>query len=306
MSGWRESLKVVFRFDQLVDRKSYFLLGSILMAIKYLGEMALHWRFAGDWLSPIAYLNPMLTTRWPGPDQMPSGYLILVAIWTLPFVWAGFSLSSRRMIDANWSPWWAFFFFAPMVNYLFIYVACTLPSSDRRIWAEQERERKKISLNDGIIAGTLAAVATLVLVAVMVFVFQTYSSALFVGVPVMYGFALTAIVNGKERRSFGQSLGLLLLSESLAGGLMIVLALEGALCVLMAAPIFLALSFIGALAADMLFGRWRPKTTSPSLYSLFLLPLAWQPLVGPLEASEAGRLREVLTTIEIDAPPEKV
>ena len=83
-----------------------------------------------------------------------------------------------------------------------------------------------------------------------------------------------------------------------AGGLLL-FALEGVICIAMAAPIALTIVIVGALIGRAVAIHGRPATAS------LLVVVASVPLLGLAEGlAVAPVLHEVVTTIEIDAPPE--
>lgn len=100
-----------------VSRRDYLRHGVALIALKYAGDVALVAVAAGRLWTPADYLGSipfLLATRLDGapPWLMPA-----LALWTLPFLWAGVTLSMRRALDAGWSAWVALLFFVPYLNY---------------------------------------------------------------------------------------------------------------------------------------------------------------------------------------------
>src|SRR5215469_16504330 len=96
-----------------VGRRRYFLHGAGLMLFKYLADTAVVWFATGHMWTPAVYFSPLWTVRQqtlgPGSDGLALG----LAIWTLPFLWIGVSLTMRRAIDAGSSAWLAILFFIP-------------------------------------------------------------------------------------------------------------------------------------------------------------------------------------------------
>ena len=132
-------LGLCFGFTRRVDRRAYLGSGIALMVLKYAVD-SLIFKFlgSGKLLNPIEYLHPSLTYRFSTlvPDAVtaeggiydpPIALFFATAIWALPFMWIGASMSVRRAMDAGLSKWTGFFFFLPVVNLLFIVVLCCLP-----------------------------------------------------------------------------------------------------------------------------------------------------------------------------------
>ena len=90
-------------------------------------------------------------------------------------------------------------------------------------------------------------------------------------------------------------------SVLLAGGAILLFALEGALCLMMAAPIGIALATMGAFLGRALAVRLPSR---PAGVAALVLPL---PLFAGVDAAQPPpRVREVVSVVEIDAPPEAV
>src|SRR5689334_17549204 len=103
------------------------------------------------------------------------------------------------------------------------------------------------------------------------------------------------IYNRHGRRERTASLGAL--TVFVAALAMLLFALEGAICIAMALPLALPLGALGAIAGQLIASEARES--SPALLAALLS-------VSPLAALEKPPLREVLSVIEIDAPPERV
>ena len=117
-----------FTLNGAVDRRSYLATGVALMIVKYLGDAWLVWRATGIHWEPEDYLlhvHSLLTLALPGA---PSWLLPVLALWALPFIWIGVSLSLRRTIDAGLSPWLTVVFFIPFVNFVLMLILVIAPA----------------------------------------------------------------------------------------------------------------------------------------------------------------------------------
>jgi hypothetical protein len=102
-------------------------------------------------------------------------------------------------------------------------------------------------------------------------------------------------------RGLAASFAAALLALLLAGGALVVFALEGLLCLTMALPLAAVLAMLGALLARMVSRAHPPRAAHASALLVAL------PLLTALDAERAPPAeREVLTAIEIDAGPELV
>jgi len=108
-----------------------------------------------------------------------------------------------------------------------------------------------------------------------------------------------------EQRSFGECVTVSLVPVGLLGVALLLIAVEGLLCILMAVPVAVPLAFLGgSLGYAIQKTYWRGKEV-PVMLSVVLL---FTPSFMGLE--HFARLRpetfEVKTAIEVNAPPERV
>src|SRR5260370_3038770 len=89
---------------------------------------------------------------------------------------------------------------------------------------------------------------------------------------------------------------------ALLGGVLIVVAIEGLICILMAAPFALALAAL--LGYTIQAGYWLNKGTPAMLSIVFLFTPVFQGVEHWVKV--AAETFEVRTAIEVNAPPEKV
>ena len=129
-----------------------------------------------------------------------------------------------------------------------------------------------------------------------------YGVALFFATPFTMGAVSALIYNAAYQRSIWHTLGLALLGTVLTGSVVLLFAIEGVLCLVMAFPIAAVLSIVGALLAWVISSSARTSGVRSPAAMLMLLPVF---ALGEAKLAEPT-LRHVTTTIEIDAPPEKV
>jgi len=116
-----------------------------------------------------------------------------LALWTLPFLWAGATLTMRRSLDAGWSAWLALAFFVPYLNYLLMLALCLAPSArgpSRRMPVPRAYEHRLPSALLAIGAGLAVGLLMLVLA---ISALQRYGVAPFFGIPFGIG-AFTAFL----------------------------------------------------------------------------------------------------------------
>jgi uncharacterized membrane protein YhaH (DUF805 family) len=285
-----------------VDRRAYAATGVGLMALKYVAEAALFWRFTGSFFSPWDFVNPLLSSRetllQPAPEWLP----LVFYLWTLPFLWIAVSMSIRRAADAGFSPWLGFVVLVPLINLAFMLILALLPSAPGDSWSTTRGaaddsnaiSRAAVSVGLGVVIGGTMFVAS-------VYLLNSYGGSLFLGTPLMMGAATAYFFNRTSSHGFGLSALLGALSVLFGCVAMLLFAFEGVLCLLMALPMAVPVAALGGLLGKAIADASR-RPGRELAAALVALPL-WA--VGEAWLVRAPE-RVVLTAVEIDAPPETV
>jgi hypothetical protein len=122
-----------------------------------------------------------------------------------------------------------------------------------------------------VVAGTAAGVLIILFAVVLsVLVFGAYGWGLFVLTPLVVGFTTGYLVNRHEFLSFRATTGLVLLSAALGCFTLILFALEGLICLLLAAPLAGLLAMLGGNLGRN--AARRHESGGHPLYSIALLP----------------------------------
>ncbi|MDB6127850.1 MAG: hypothetical protein JWM35_1746, partial [Verrucomicrobia bacterium] len=206
--------------------------------------------------------------------------------------------------------WLACVFFVPFVNLVFFAALCVAPtvSSEaapnvppiKSFWWKIADPR--LSALAGIAATALLVIP---LVAFDTVYLQTYSWGLFFGIPFFMGMFSALVHSAARPRSAGACCTVAMLSVAFVGVLMLVFAIEGVLCLAMAAPLATGLAVLGGLLAYLIQNsRWSSQETE-RLFGLswILLPLA---LYGESLSSPARPMIAATTTVVIAASPQTV
>jgi hypothetical protein len=141
--------------------------------------------------------------------------------------------------------------------------------------------------------------------AISVNVFRSYGLGLFVLVPFCVGLISVLLYGYGQPRSVGSCIVVACLSILLLGAALLAFAFEGIICLIMAAPIGLALAILGGIVGYVIQQRqWHQRHLASTMGVVVLLvPL----LIG---AEQAGPptvpVFMVRSALEIDAPPERV
>ncbi len=149
------------------------------------------------------------------------------------------------------------------------------------------------------IAITLAICGTLTLWAI--YGLEEYGIILFILIPLILGIVPATISGRKTKITRGASFRLGLLALGLYSLCLFLFAMEGIICIAMAFPIALLLTWIGTLIGYAIVKR-RPDKALASIAILLFTTIT----TGFIENNTKVKLQHVTTAIEIDAPPEKV
>jgi len=292
-------VRLWFGFRDRVDRGTYFRHGALLMALKYGIDALVIWRYAGRVWTPLNYLSPLLSTR-TNVLRDAEWLIPVLVVFALPFLWIGVSMSMRRAADAGQSPWIALLFFVPAVNFILMGWLSLLPSKSRVQWPG---EPPPPAVDDRLKSAMLGVAASLgialVSVGIAVYLRRSYSTGLFLGVPFTIGYISSYIYNRGHERPAGQSLVLALASVSIAAGALILFALEGSICTIMALPIALAIALPGAVLGRAV-ARGGVHGAMGGGMALVV------PVFLGVEPRPAPPVHGVVTVVEIAAPPEVV
>jgi len=307
----RVRLSDLWRPKGAIDRSTYWFWGVVLTAIKYNLDRALVGWLSGKPWSPLSYWAPGDVFGILSEDPTRAQAFWPMTALAMPFVYIGVVLTYRRIRDAGLPPWLVCLFFVPVVNLILFVILGILPT---RASGPAHKDTEGTVLGMFIPRSRLgSAVAALVMTAIPAVGFVAlgasalgeYGWGLFIGIPFVVGFNSAVLYGYHEPRSVWDSIVIAFLAMALLGVGLFALAVEGLICILMAAPIALALAIFGAMVGHALH-TWIDSASEygPLTAALFgLLPtlMGAEWLIDPQPA-----LREVTTTIEIDAPPEKV
>jgi uncharacterized membrane protein YhaH (DUF805 family) len=315
MSTIQYWFKLWFGFQAPIDRRVYLLSGLGLMVARCVGDLlillsngaTLSWTL----LNPSLYLAPSMASRGAIihqliPDQIdaadPGWPLITMAMWALPFLWIGVSMSLRRARDAGMSAWLGLSFFIPVFNLLAIAAFCALPSRPKKQDASPSSAEGMGILRSAMEAVALAAGFGVLVMLISVFLLGEYGLMLFVGGPVVMGTIAGWRVNQHHYRGFTPALIVSVVACALCSGMLLVFALEGIVCLMMVSPLAVALTVFGAI-----FGTLLAKGSGPSGNSVTAMAFVL-PIIGGTDLAMDVPLPvyEMTSEITVNAPPEAV
>ena len=291
-------LRLWFGLSERVDRRTYFLTGAGLMLFKYLVDAAVVWSYTGRWWSPLDYVSPLASVRIGALAGVPPAVMLGLALWTLPFLWIGVSMSMRRAVDAGRSAWLAVVFFIPYLKYLLMIALCVLPTEPAAQWLEREPDPVAADRRRSALLGLGAALAiTIPTILLGVYFKRNYSFGLFLGTPFTAGWVSAQVFNARHPRTARESIRLALLAVLLAGLLLIAFAAEGAFCLILAFPLAALVAICGALLGRAVALRGHEAAGMAALLA---------PVLVLTEPKLPLPSYEVVSTVEIAASPDQV
>jgi len=295
-------IRTCFGLAAPVDRITYAVTGVVLAAVKYAVEAAVIRTVTGRMLTPVDFVSPSFVTRSQLLEGAPEWLAWGLFLWSIPFIWLALSMSVRRAAAAGVSPWMGATVLLPLVNLVTMTLLACLP--DRPAAFRPPPVAPPTSSIEDM--ATIRAVSAALAVGFLTFLvgvswFKTYGAVLFFGTPLVMGMVAGFLANRPVARSTAATLRIGVLVMFLAGGVLLAFAYEGLICLVMAAPIVMPLSVAGAL-----LGKWIAEATDAGLAGAVPLLLALPLLAGAESLTRTLPEHEVLTVVEVAAPPEAV
>jgi uncharacterized membrane protein YhaH (DUF805 family) len=296
--------------DGKIDRGSYLIWGAILFAVKYnLDRLVALYYFHRSWslFSYLALPSEARVISLTGNDKTFYGTLLAMAI---PFICVGVFLTLRRLRAVQIPTWLVVFFFVPLVNILFFLILATLPSREETGKEVYEPSKVKRILDRIIPEHPVGSAAMGLLITIPIFLGTTifavsilgnYGWSLFVGLPFTLGLVSVLAHGYHKPKGIGSCLLVSAISIVLLGLGLFSIAIEGAICLLMAAPIGLVIGLLGGIVGYII--QTRPWLQGQTHRAAMLLLLATPTLIGVESESPAeAPLIPVTTSIEVNAP----
>ena len=211
-------------------------------------------------------------------------------------------MSVRRAADTGNSPWLGFLVLIPIINLGFMLAMCFVPSQPGVQWATGTRtESDADRTRSAVIAVSYSLILGGLMLWMSVYVFSTYGASLFLGTPFLMSATASYFYNRAHARSYQSSIGIGLASVSVGGLALLLFALEGLVCVAMAAPLMLPIGAMGGVMGKAIADATR-RPHVELVAALLLLPLA----AGGEALWLDSREYVVSSAVEVNAPPSVV
>jgi uncharacterized membrane protein YhaH (DUF805 family) len=305
----------LWRWDGKVGRGEYTAVGLIGVLLKHNLDRLIAGSFLGYEKGFFNYWAPLgKAARLDHLSSTEEKFLATLLLLSIPFLWVGVAMTVQRLRDAGQPVWLVVLFFIPVINVLFFLALCVLPPQARPVEAEGapwpgprglDGMIPISPLGSAVLSISLTSVLGLAFLALGTLVIGAYGWGLFVALPFCLGMFSVLLYSYHSPRDWWTCLNVALLPVGILGVALILVAMEGVICVLMAAPFALGLSALGGMLGYAIQAHhWRPKHT-PAILSIVILMI---PASFGIEHAAAPQppLFMVRTAIEVNAPPEKV
>jgi hypothetical protein len=207
------------------------------------------------------------------------------------------------------SPWCVLLFFMPFVNLLFFLLMSALPSREAAPREERRSFLDRLIPRDPVGSAAMAVGIVVPLSALLVLLavagLGSYGWGVFLGLPFALGLTASLLHGYHQPRGFGSCVVVSFVALGVLGLLLVAVAAEGMICIAMASPILAVLTLVGAAVGYAIQGPVGRARQAPPAAGLLVIAL---PLLMGAERAcpPEERILEVTTSVEIDAPPERV
>jgi hypothetical protein len=309
-------------WHRTIDRVPYLVTGFLLFLVKFGIDWTIATQYFGRPWSPFNYLiwpNDQVLRIFDLGDREQNFCLTMLGV-SLPFIWTGVILTVQRLRATGLPLSLILFFFVPLVNLLLFLVLVLLPTREvltavavprpvrRQLepWRRAHRGFVRQSYwRSGLVALAITVPLAVLAVVLGAQVLQSYGFSLFVGAPFALGMISVLLFGFSRPQPFGPCLAVAFVSAGVAGLAIMAIALEGIICLIMAAPIAFMLVFLGALIGYAIQARpWLNDQMATLLLAVLILLPA---LMAAESANEPEPVvRAVQTAVVIDAAPDEV
>jgi uncharacterized membrane protein YhaH (DUF805 family) len=295
-----------------LGRTAYVCWGIALTVLKFNLDRLLSRLWLQETWSIVDYESAWGYVVNPLGQPNVEGWKVSMFAIGIPFIWAGMTLTVKRLRSAGLPLWLSLLFFVPVIKFLFFAVLAAVPSSHVDRVRPEQTPRSRVGhwlprsrWGAAIAAAGITSVLAAAIVWMGTHVLQSYGWALFAGLPFCMGFVTSLIISFGDEVRWKDAMVGSVLACVFVGAILLAVALEGVVCILMAAPLALILTLMGSVFGCVVCMSVECQKERGRLMcgQLLLLPVL---LGGEKLAAQKPDLIEVRTALEIDAPAEVV
>lgn len=301
------ALSALWRWDGEIGRAQYIGWGCLLVGLKYgIDRLLFHYLLGVEW-TLLSYLGATHLDLMHFGSEKSVWSRLVILISALPFLVAGIHLSIRRLRSAGLPLYLAFLFVVPGIKwFLFLLLALVPPRFVSQVEALPANFHwrsliPKSFLGSVILSLLLTALISAAATAVTIRLFRNYGWSLFAGIPFMLGFTSAILHSFHVYRTRAQCFGVAMCSLLLTGLILLLVAIEGMVCIVMASPLVVGIGLTGAYFG-WLVQRHRPIVAQVYCAAILALPLMWLTEQTPSSSPDYA----VTSRIVVAAPIHKV
>lgn len=296
-----------------IDRGTYAVVGVVGFALKHnLDRLVASYGFNRPW-GLFNYWVPLdKIGRITNLRSQDAAFLETLLALSLPFVWVGVVLTLKRLRSAGLPSPLVVLFFIPFLNLLFFLLLCLMPERAACRIEPKPTARPIFSgiFPDSALGSAALSVLLTVLPGIGVALLGTrllvhYGWGLFVALPFTMGLAAALIYGSHGPRTLKACVSVACLSIAVLGLGLLAFAVEGVICLMMAIPIAMPLAAFGGISGYVVQQRRWLHNSTPAFLSVLLIfvpGVEWAEHVAAIPPPTF----EVRSSIEVNAPPEKV
>ena len=304
-----------WQWEGRANAKTYFLVGAIAFSAKLLIDFLVVTNVFHRTWSPLFYWRPFgMVQTLNLKAGAEAGFGLTMLLISLPFLWLGLAMTVKRLRDAGHPVWLVCLFFVPLVNLVYFVVLCFLPSVEQPPREEAapwpavhplDRWIPRTRLGSGLLSIGLATLLGLFFALLGTEVIKTYGWGLFVALPFCLGLFSVLLHSYHAPRGFGECTVVSLVPIGVLGVVLLLVAIEGIICILMAAPIACVLALLGGWLGFVIQAAHWGRRNVPAMLSITFLLLPSSFGLEHFVKPQAG-VFVVKSSIEVNAPPDKV
>ena len=302
-------LAFLFSLKGKIGRGAYAFSGLALFLLKWNLDRSFSFLVQGEnYPTPFFYVLPE-TDFYSTAD--PAQLILPIFGLALPFIYIGIVLTVKRLRSLGWPIYSSILFFVPFINLLFFFLLSILPKNGLPLRPMKIRKKTRwldLIIPQGkvtcaaLVTGLSAALGTLfVSLSLLSGIGQDYGWGFFVGLPFAMGLTSAVTYGHHEKRNAKTCIGIALLTLAFSFLLLLALAIEGILCLFMAAPIALPLAALGGWVGFLIQNRPLRHNPSLALFAATFLLMGFEEKTLP-----EAPLFAVHSEVIVNAPPEKV
>jgi uncharacterized membrane protein YhaH (DUF805 family) len=239
----------------------------------------------------------LLVKSWPSPELIP----LVAVLLQLLITWMLAALAFQRASDAGLGGWIAGFALVPIVQIGVMLGLSLAPAHDAATPPRAPADPNARNWPAAARAALGGMAVTVPAVALGTLAFGSYGYGVFVVSPFIIGLVTGVMANRKVDMGSRHTSRLVTSALALGGGALMLVAIEGFICILMAAPLALGMGWLGGhVGRAIAIQSYHPAQNTLASFAVLPLVLLGETLLAPSASFQSEN------AIAIAAPPAAV